>query len=109
MSAPSEPMPPWVRWLTAYNRAWFTALLERVKTIEEQTARPQPRVLRSAAEAARYCGFAKTEAFVAWARRVGFDIPKTKLVKQHRPAFLVADLDAAILRDPTLCRNRRNS
>lgn len=106
MSQPSELMPPWVRWLTAYNRAWFTALLKRIERIEETPA-IAPRVIRNVTDASRYCGFKSSETFLTWARRVGFEIPKTKLTQQARPAFLVDDLDAAILRDPSLCRNKR--
>lgn len=107
MSLVVEPMPSWVRWLTAYQRAWNVELLKRLTRIETAPA-VQPRVFRNASDAARYCGFAKAEHFLTWAARVGFEIPKTKLVKQRRHAFLIEDLDAAILRDPAVCRNRRH-
>lgn len=107
MNEPAELIPRWVRWLTAYNRAWFTALLKRFDEMERNPP-IRPRVFRSSTEAARYCGFARPEHFLVWANRVGFEIPKTRLVKQTRLVFLIDDLDAAILRDPALCRNRRN-
>lgn len=108
MTSPSDTaMPAWVRWLTAYNRAWFTAITTRLDQLEK--APPvRPTVLRSVKDAATHCGFEKTEHFLTWARRVGLDIPSRKLTKQQRLSFLIKELDAAILRDPSLCNNRRH-
>lgn len=107
MNSVDELIPRWVRWLATWQRAWNVELLKRLDRIETAPA-IRPRVLRSVTDAARYCGFSGNQHFVRWALRVGFEIPKTKLTKQARPAFLIEDLDAAILRDPALCRNRRN-
>lgn len=79
----------------------------RLTRIEEATT-VRPRVLRNSSEAARYCGFSNTETFHVWANRIGFEIPKTKISKTQRFAFLINELDAAILRDPRVCRNRRS-
>jgi AraC-like DNA-binding protein len=65
------------------------------------------RVLRSIKDAARYCGFKDTTAFLRWAEKMGFDIPRFKLVHQQRSAFLISELEATILRDPLVHRNKR--
>jgi hypothetical protein len=81
---------------------------QRIKTIED-AAVVRPRTLRSIKDAARYCGFGSSESFTDWATRVGFEIPKTRLLRSMRCAFLIEDLDHALLNDPAVCRNRRNT
>lgn len=83
-------------------------ILDRLGRIENGTV-AQGRVLRSIKEAARYCGFNNRASFLEWADRMGFAIPKTKIVRQQRSVFLISELEAAILRDPMVHRNRRQA
>jgi hypothetical protein len=82
--------------------------VEKLSAMEKASV-VRPRILRNTVEAARYCGFNDTKAFNLWARRVGFNIPQTKLRRNQRFGFLIEDLDHAILRDPSVCRNLRNA
>jgi hypothetical protein len=82
--------------------------VEKLSAMEKASV-VRPRILRNTVEAARYCGFNDTKAFNLWARRVGFNIPTTKLHRNQRFGFLIEDLDFAILRDPSVCRNLRNA
>lgn len=107
----NDTLPPWLEPSDLLPRV--SDILAEVKILSAKIDRFKnlnviPQVIRSLKRASYYCGFAHTARFRDWATRVGFEIPKTKLVRQQRFAFLVSDLDAALLRDPSICRNRRS-
>lgn len=106
-AAGSETAPDGLLGLVADMAKDLKSLAKRLERAEEGP--PASPILRSTAAAARYCGFEQREAFVRWATMMGFQIPKTKLVKQSRDCFLISELNAALLRDPSVRRSPRFS